>query len=164
MTGDLIKNELADKTEQPNGLLTESVESIEMKALNTNNNNNNVIPIASPVHLPLHVPPDCCAPSITKHFDCCKSIIPRRIQRQWAHLRSEALRLVEHRFFEWLIIASILASSTTLVSSMGEKELIESVHSFFARHWKISMHDKIRRIQRYCIPWINYSRLSSRLN
>ncbi len=84
-----------------------------MKSLNTNNNNNLVIQSND---ILLHVPPDCCSRSISKYFDCCKYIIPQVIQRQWAYLRSKALQLVEHRFFEWLIIASIVASSTTLVS------------------------------------------------
>jgi hypothetical protein len=70
-----------------------------------------------PTYTPyLHMPPDCFPRIISKHFDGCKYIIPQSIQRYWAYLRSKAHRLVEHRFFEWLIIASILASSTTLVS------------------------------------------------
>lgn len=64
----------------------------------------------------LHMPPDCCPRMISKHFTCCKGLVPKSIQRYWTYLRSKAHRLVEHRFFEWLIIASILASSTTLVS------------------------------------------------
>jgi hypothetical protein len=62
------------------------------------------------------MPPDCCPRIISKHFDSYKYLIPKIIQRYWTYLRSKAHRLVEHRFFEWLIIASILASSTTLVS------------------------------------------------
>ena len=118
-TGDLISNDLVTKTEQSNGQLIESVESIEMTPLNN-------IPTVSPDNLLLHIPPACCPRSISKHFDCCKTIVPRTIQRKYVHLRSEALRLVEHRFFEWLIIASILASSTTLVSDeQTKRERIE---------------------------------------
>ncbi|UJR15131.1 hypothetical protein I4U23_002096 [Adineta vaga] len=62
----------------------------------------------------LHMPPECCPRMISKYFDACKYIIPENIQRRWTFLRSRAHRLVEHRFFEWLIIGSILASSTTL--------------------------------------------------
>ncbi len=109
-TNDLITNEIETKNDRSNGLLIESIESIEMKPLN---NNNPVIP-SNP--LLLHMPPDCCPRMISKYFECCKYFIPQIIQQQWTSLRSKAHRLVEHRFFEWLIIASILASSTTLVS------------------------------------------------
>jgi hypothetical protein len=109
-TGDLIHNEIEGKNERFDGLLIEPIESIEMKPLN---NTNPVIPSNT---LFLHMPPDCCPRTISKYFDCCGYLIPPIIQRQWVYLRSKALQLVEHRFFEWLIIASILASSTTLVS------------------------------------------------
>jgi hypothetical protein len=65
----------------------------------------------------LHMPPDCFPPIISKHFSCCAKCIPKLIQEQWTYLRSVAHRLVEHGYFEWFIIISILASSTTLVSS-----------------------------------------------
>ncbi len=92
--------------------MIEPVETIEMKPLN---NNTLITPPSHPLFL--HMPPDCCPTVISKHFLCCKDLFPPGIQRQWTYLRSKAHRLVEHRFFEWLIIASILASSTTLVSA-----------------------------------------------
>ncbi len=88
-------------------------EDIELKPLNNNNPTTSTIPLSNQS---LPMPPDCCPKIISKHFDRCKYIIPQRIQQQWTYLRSKAHRLVEHRFFEWLIIASILASSSTLVS------------------------------------------------
>jgi hypothetical protein len=102
---------------QSNGLLVltnegaTSSEEIEMKPLN--NPTSPTIPLSNS-HLLM--PPDCCWRTISEHFDGCKDIIPQSIQRRWTCLRGKAHRLVEHRFFEWLIIASILASSTTLVS------------------------------------------------
>lgn len=116
-TGDLISNDLVTKSDQSNGQLIEPVESIEMKPLNNNNQTTNNLPPTMPSNLLLHLPPACCPISVSKHFDSWKRFVPRSIQQKWVHLRSEALRLVEHRFFEWLIIASILASSTTLVSN-----------------------------------------------
>ena len=86
-------------------------EEIEMKPLNR--------PINQAIQTYrsyVHMPPDCCPRMVSKHFDRFKYMIPESIQLQWTYLRSRAHRLVEHRFFEWLIIASILASSTTLVS------------------------------------------------
>ena len=85
-----------------------------MKVLNNNNNNN--IPVTPANAFLLLMPPDCCPRTISKHFDRFKYLVPQSIKRQWAQLRSRAHRLVEHRFFEWLIIASIIASSSTLVS------------------------------------------------
>lgn len=38
------------------------------------------------------------------------------IQEKWIYLRNLTHRLVEHRYFEWFIIISILVSSITLVS------------------------------------------------
>ncbi|CAF0840530.1 unnamed protein product [Rotaria sordida] len=87
-------------------------EDIEMQPMN-NNNNNNTITSRSTWQI-LYMPPDCCPTIISKHFSCCVKCIPKFIQEQWRHLRSLAHRFVEHRFFEWVIIASILASSTTL--------------------------------------------------
>ncbi|CAF4138409.1 unnamed protein product [Rotaria sp. Silwood2] len=83
-------------------------EEIEMQPMN----NNSVTP--PPTWQILHVSPDCCPQMISKHFSCCAKCIPKLIQKQWTYLRSLTLRFVEHRFFEWLIIISILASSTTL--------------------------------------------------
>ncbi len=113
-TGDLITNNIENKQDRSNGLavqVIEPIESIEMKPLN-----NPTTPIVPSSNLSLHMPPDCFPRIISKHFDCCKYIIPETIQQHWTYLRSKAHRLVEHRFFEWLIIASILASSSTLVS------------------------------------------------
>jgi len=78
--------------------------------------NNPTIPTIPSSNLSLLMPPDCCPRIISKQFDSCKYIIPETIQQHWTYLRSKAHRLVEHRFFEWLIIVSILASSSTLVS------------------------------------------------
>ena len=64
----------------------------------------------------LHTPSDCCPNMISKYFSCCTKCIPKMIQEQWIYLRSLVHHFVEHRFFEWFIIASILVSSTTLVS------------------------------------------------
>ena len=64
----------------------------------------------------LHMPPDCCPTFISKQFSWCAKCIPKSIEQRWTYLRSRAHQLVEHRFFEWLIVGSILASSTTLVS------------------------------------------------
>jgi hypothetical protein len=79
-------------------------------------NRNSVISVPSATWQTLHMPPDCCPKFILKRFSCCAKCIPKRIRQRWTYLRSRAHRLVEHRFFEWLIIASILASSSTLVS------------------------------------------------
>lgn len=65
----------------------------------------------------LPLPPDCCPKFIFKRFLCCKIFIPKKFRRVWTLVRSRALQLVEHQFFERLIIGSILASSTTLASS-----------------------------------------------
>ena len=57
-----------------------------------------------------------------------KPLIPPSFERHWTRLRSKAHRLVEHRFFEWLIIASILASSTTLVGTAGSTTAHSPLH------------------------------------
>ncbi len=64
----------------------------------------------------LHIPPDCFPDIISKHYSCCAKCIPKSIQKGWTYLRSLTHCLVEHRYFEWFIIITILASSTTLVS------------------------------------------------
>jgi hypothetical protein len=85
-------------------------EDIEMQPMNNH-------PITSlPIWRILHRPPDCCPKMISKHFACCAKCIPKSIQEQWTYFRSLAHRFVEHRFFEWFIIFSILVSSITLVS------------------------------------------------
>ena len=66
----------------------------------------------------LHIPPDCCPVLISKHFLWCGKCIPRTIQEKWNYLRSLTHWIVEHSYFEWLIIISILASSTALVSNI----------------------------------------------
>ncbi|CAF3828874.1 unnamed protein product [Rotaria sordida] len=83
-------------------------EDIEMQPMN----NNSII--SHPTWQILHTPPDCCPNMISKYFSCCTKCIPKIIQEQWTYLRILVHRFVEHRFFEWFIIASILASSTTL--------------------------------------------------
>ncbi|CAF3763063.1 unnamed protein product [Rotaria sp. Silwood1] len=85
-------------------------EDIEMQLMN----DNSIRTINSITWENLHMPPDCCPRIISKHFNCCIKCIPINIRQRWTYLRSRAHRLVEHRFFEWLIIGSILASSTTL--------------------------------------------------
>jgi hypothetical protein len=70
----------------------------------------------SPTYEIVHIPPDCCPKIISKYFSCCMKCIPPLIKNQWRYLRSLSHRLVEHRYFEWFIIVSILVSSITLVS------------------------------------------------
>ncbi|CAF3629173.1 unnamed protein product [Rotaria sp. Silwood1] len=83
-------------------------EDIGRQSINTNS-------ITSPpTWQVLHMPPNCCPTIISKHFSCCAKYIPKLIQEQWTYLRSLVLCIVEHHFFEWFIIISILASSTTL--------------------------------------------------
>ena len=86
-------------------------QEIEMQPMNRNGQ----VHSTSTLNHILHMPPDCCPKFIGKRFRCFAKWIPRRIRHRWTYLRSRAHRLVEHRFFEWLIIASILASSSTLV-------------------------------------------------
>ncbi|CAF3598036.1 unnamed protein product [Adineta steineri] len=86
-------------------------EDIEMQLINSHSNTL-LTQLAEQNH---HItPPDCFPKIISKHCSCCSLCIPKCVQRKWKLLRSKAHRLVEHRFFERLIIASILASSTTL--------------------------------------------------
>ena len=73
----------------------------------------------------LHLPPDCCPRIISKHFSCCSQCIPKRIQELWKRLRTTTHCLVEHPVFEWIIIISILASSTALVSGKSLRVKIE---------------------------------------
>ena len=111
------------KKDQSNGLILPAIEHIEMQTLDKTSPRS--LRTFEPI---LDMPPDCYPIEISKHFRSCGFLIPRAIQRQWTALRSRAHRLVEHRFFEWLIIASILASSTTLVSyvflRLSQNELI----------------------------------------
>ena len=130
-TGDLLHNpssstliDIDNRKDKKNGQLilinegTETIEDIEMQLLNNNTNDppTPLHPTALTDDEKLHMPPDCCPKLISKHFVSYKDMVPEVIERHWTFLRSKAHRLVEHRFFEWLIIASILASSTTLVS------------------------------------------------
>lgn len=55
---------------------------------------------------------------ISKRFSCCGKCIPDYIKERWVNFRRSCLRLVEHPHFETFIIASIIASSATLVSSL----------------------------------------------
>lgn len=64
----------------------------------------------------LDIPPDCCPAPISKHFSRCSLCIPESIKKLWTLTRRQTLRFVEHRYFEWFIIVSILVSSATLVS------------------------------------------------
>ncbi|CAF3628000.1 unnamed protein product [Rotaria socialis] len=84
-------------------------EEIEMEPMNTD-----FIPPPPPSWEVVHLPPDCFSNAITKYFACCAKCIPQRMQKRWTYLRSAAHWVVEHRYFEWVIIISILTSSTTL--------------------------------------------------
>ncbi|CAF3513815.1 unnamed protein product [Rotaria sp. Silwood1] len=88
--------------------LVTKYEEIEMQPIN----NNSIT--SPPTWQTLHIPPDCCPNIISKHFSCCTKCIPKMIQKRWTYVRSLAHRFVEHQSFEWIIIISILASSTTL--------------------------------------------------
>ncbi|CAF1127680.1 unnamed protein product [Adineta steineri] len=118
--------------------LTRPIEDIEMTSIDPITiNNNNLTPSTSIAPLTYqfrHMPPDCFGRGISKYFDCCQFIIPQKIQRHWTFLRSRAHRLVEHRFFEWLIIASILASSTTLaledINTRQQPRFSSILHAF----------------------------------
>ncbi|CAF4573052.1 unnamed protein product, partial [Rotaria sp. Silwood2] len=144
-TDDLINNipcstsiNIDNKKIKPNGLLVltneaiEPIEDIEMKSLN--NNNNPTSPTILSYDQILQMPPDCCPRIISKHVGRFKYIVPESIQQKWTYLRSKAHRLVEHRFFEWLIIASILASSTTLaledINTRQQPKYYSILHSF----------------------------------
>ena len=94
-------------TDEPTGRTDE----IEMHPMNNPSSEVSSVPAA------LSKPPDCFTQSISKHFKRCAPCIPKRFRQRWTYLRSRAHRLVENRYFEWLIIASILTSSTTLVSA-----------------------------------------------
>jgi hypothetical protein len=84
-------------------------DNIEMQPMNDNS-------ILSPAWQILHRPPDCFPNIISKYFTCCGKCIPKSIQERWTYFRSLSHYVVEHQYFEYLIIISILASSTTLVS------------------------------------------------
>lgn len=108
-------------------------EDIEMKLMNSHSNT----PLTSPTDVHHHMPPpDCCPKLITKYLCCCTKCIPKPIQQKWTFFRGRTLQLVEHRFFERLIIASILASSTTLVSSRKDLNYNHQDH-VYSRLWKI---------------------------
>lgn len=92
-----------------------TIEDIELQPMNKKGS---VVPSTIVTTPALPPPPDCFPRWIAKYFSCFAICIPRRIQRHWTYLRSRAHQLVEHRFFEWLIIASILTSSATLVSRL----------------------------------------------
>ncbi|CAF4713197.1 unnamed protein product [Rotaria sp. Silwood1] len=83
-------------------------EDIEMQTMN----NDSII--SNSKWQVLHRSSDCCPILISNHFSCFAKCIPKVIQEQWIYFRSIAHLFVEHRFFEWLIVGSILASSTTL--------------------------------------------------
>lgn len=85
-------------------------EDIEMQPMNTESTK------SRPEWQILHLPPDCFPAKITKLFNCCGKCFSKSFKERWIYLRTVAHYLVEHRYFEWLIIASILASSATLVS------------------------------------------------
>ncbi|CAF4075639.1 unnamed protein product [Rotaria sordida] len=97
----------------PSVLLTNDLstkyEEIEMQPMN-----NNSMKSSSPTWQIVHMPPDCCPKRISKSFSCCTKCIPKLTQEQWTYLRSLVHRFVEHRFFKWFIIISIIASCTTL--------------------------------------------------
>ncbi|CAF1586722.1 unnamed protein product, partial [Adineta ricciae] len=124
----------------PNGLsnppygITRLSEDIEMQSLKNSTTNDNLTALTPLTYQYLHMPPDCCPRLISKHFEFCKHFIPETVQRHWTFLRSRAHRLVEHRFFEWLIIASILASSTTLaledINTRQQPKLFAVLHFF----------------------------------
>ncbi len=92
--------------------LEESIvpENIEMKPMR----NSRIMSLS--VRQILHKPPDCCPTIISKHFSCCSKFIPKSIEEHWTYFRSLTHCFVEHRYFEWFIIFSILISSITLVS------------------------------------------------
>lgn len=63
-----------------------------------------------------NLPPDCCPDIIAKHLSRCGQCIPKTVQHRWIFIRGKAHSIVEHFYFEVIIIISILASSVTLVS------------------------------------------------
>ncbi|CAF4109785.1 unnamed protein product, partial [Rotaria magnacalcarata] len=147
-TGDLLHNpsstlpDIDNTKDKNNGQLilknegAEPIEDIEMQLLNntTNDHPTPLNPTALTNDETLHMPPDCCPKLVSKYFASCKDMVPKTIERHWTFLRSKAHRLVEHRFFEWLIIASILASSTTLaledINTRQQPFLFSILHSF----------------------------------
>ena len=137
-------SDIENAKDNPDGLsnppygIARPSEDIEMKSLKHSTTNDNLTALTPLTYQYLHMPPDCCPRLISKHFEFCKDLIPETVQRHWTFLRSRAHRLVEHRFFEWLIIASILASSTTLVSPFRKKCVTFSI---------ISLSIGIRRYQ-----------------
>ena len=84
-------------------------DNIEMQPMNDNST-------SSPACRVPHIPLDCFPNLISKHFTCCGKCIPKSIQERWTYFRSLSHYVVENQYFECLIIISILASSTTLVS------------------------------------------------
>ena len=96
-----------------NGSVTTSNDDIEMQPMNSSTSRTPLTPVTWQV---AHMPADCCPKMISKQCSCCGKCIPKCLRNRWTYLRSRAHQFVEHRFFEWLIIGSILASSTTLVS------------------------------------------------
>jgi hypothetical protein len=62
------------------------------------------------------IPPDCCPKLVSTYLCCCCKCVPKGVKERWGYVRSCAHLVVEHRYFEWLIIFSIIISSTTLVS------------------------------------------------
>ncbi|CAF1517833.1 unnamed protein product [Rotaria sp. Silwood1] len=82
-------------------------DNIEIQPINNNS-------ISSSAWQILHIPPDCFPNIISKYFTCCGKCIPKSIQERWIYFRSLIHYIVEHQYFEYLIISSILASSTAL--------------------------------------------------
>ncbi|CAF4986441.1 unnamed protein product, partial [Rotaria sp. Silwood1] len=82
-------------------------DNIEIQPINNNS-------ISSSAWQILHIPPDCFPNIISKYFTCCGKCIPKSIQERWTYFRSLIHYIVEHQYFEYLIISSILASSTAL--------------------------------------------------
>lgn len=98
--------------------LTIRDDDIEMQPMNDNST-------SSPACQIRHIPLDCFPNLISKHFTCCGKCIPKSIQERWTYFRSLSHCVVEHQYFECLIIISILASSTTLVSEDSKIEKFE---------------------------------------
>jgi len=84
-------------------------DNIEMQPMNNNC-------ISSPTWKIVHIPSNCFPNIISKYFTCCGKCIPKSIKERWTYFRSLSHCVVEHQYFEYLIIISILISSTTLVS------------------------------------------------
>lgn len=73
---------------------------------------------------PITLPPNCCPSVINKRFIVCDRHIPISMQMKWKRIRLVTHRLVENQVFEWVIIISILASSTALVNLLYRKCVI----------------------------------------